>query len=45
MASSDGGIETVVVTLQDLAPLEELDRMRADFLGMVSAGSARTERQ
>ena len=32
----DGGIETVVVTLQDLAPLEELDRMRADFLGMVS---------
>jgi len=32
----DGGVETVVVTLQDLAPLEELDRMRADFLGMVS---------
>ena len=32
----DGGVESVVVTLQDLAPLEELDRMRADFLGMVS---------
>ena len=32
----DGGVETVVVTLQNLAPLEELDRMRADFLGMVS---------
>ena len=29
-------IETVVVTMQDLAPLEELDRMRAEFLGMVS---------
>ena len=32
----DGGIETVVIALQDLAPIEELDRMRADFLGMVS---------
>ena len=32
----DVGVETVVVTLQNLAPLEELDRMRADFLGMVS---------
>ena len=32
----DSGVETVVITLQDLAPLEELDRMRADFLGMVS---------
>jgi len=32
----DAGIETVVITLQDLAPLEELDRMRAEFLGMVS---------
>ena len=32
----DGGIETVVVTFQDLAPLKELDRMRADFLRMVS---------
>ena len=25
-----------MVTLQDLAPLEELDRMRSEFLGMVS---------
>ena len=32
----DGTLESVVVTLQDLAPLEELDRMRAEFLGMVS---------
>ena len=34
--SEDGQIESVVVTLQDLAPLEELDRIRAEFLGMVS---------
>ena len=32
---ADGAVETVVVTLQDLAPLEELDRLRAEFLGMV----------
>ena len=32
----DGEIESVVVTLQDLAPLEEQERMRAEFLGMVS---------
>ena len=34
--SADGAIESVVVTMQDLAPLEELDRLRAEFLGMVS---------
>ena len=34
--AEDGAVESVVVTLQDLAPLEALDRMRADFLGMVS---------
>ena len=34
---SDGdGIASVVVTIQDLAPLEELERLRAEFLGMVS---------
>ena len=32
----DGTVESVVVTLQDLAPLEELERLRAEFLGMVS---------
>jgi len=32
----DGEIESVVVTLQDLAPLEELERLRVEFLGMVS---------
>ena len=35
--AADGGtVETVVVTMQDLAPLEELDRLRSEFLGLVS---------
>ena len=34
--SADGAVESVIVTLQDLAPLEELERLRAEFLGMVS---------
>ena len=34
--SADGAAESLVVTLQDLAPLQELERLRADFLGMVS---------
>ena len=34
--STEGDVVSVVVTLQDLAPLEELDRLRAEFLGMVS---------
>ena len=33
---SDGGIESVVVTMQDLAAFEELERMRAEFLAVVS---------
>ena len=32
----DGEVASVVVTMQDLAPLDELDRLRAEFLGMVS---------
>ena len=36
IAAADGTVETVVATMQDLAPLEELDRLRAEFLGMVS---------
>ena len=32
----DGDIESVVVTMQDLARLEELERLRVEFLGMVS---------
>ena len=34
--SEDGEIESVVVTLQDMTPLEELERLRSEFLGMVS---------
>ncbi len=34
--SADGRVESVVVTLQDLAPLEDLERMRSRFLAMVS---------
>ena len=34
--SEDGEVVSVVVTMQDLAPLEELERFRAEFLGMVS---------
>ena len=33
---ADGEIGSVVVTMQDLAPLEELKRLRVEFLGMVS---------
>ena len=32
----DGGVESVVVTMQDLAPLEELERVRTEFLALVS---------
>lgn len=34
--SRDGDIESVVVTIQDMTPLEDLERLRAEFLGMVS---------
>ena len=33
--SGDGAVESLVVTLQDLAPLRELERLRDGFLGMV----------
>ena len=36
LRSAAGEVESVIVTLQDLAPLEELERMRAEFLAMVS---------
>ena len=32
----DGAVASVVVAMQDLAPLRELERQRAEFLGMVS---------
>ena len=34
--SEQGEVETVVVTLQDMTELQELERMRAEFLAMVS---------
>ncbi len=34
--SEKGEVVSVVVTMQDLAPLEELERQRAEFLSMVS---------
>ena len=34
--SEEGDVESVVVTIQDLTPLEEQERLRAEFLGMVS---------
>ncbi len=34
-AGDDGGAGSVVATLQDLAPLDEIDRMRSDFLALV----------
>ncbi len=34
--SDDGAVESMVVTLQDMAEVEELERMRAEFLAMVS---------
>ena len=34
--SPEGELESSVITLQDMTPLEELERQRAEFLGMVS---------
>ena len=34
--SEGGEVVSVVVTMQDLAPLEEVERQRAECLGMVS---------
>ena len=34
--ADDGAVESLVVTMQDLAPLQELERSRAQFLSMVS---------
>ena len=34
--AEDGEVESFVVTLQDMAPLEDLERLRAEFLAMVS---------
>ncbi len=34
--SAEGKVASVVVTMQDLAPIQELERLRAEFLSMVS---------
>ena len=34
--ADDGEVATVVVTLQDITPVEDLERLRTEFLGMVS---------
>ena len=34
--SADGAVESVVATMQDLTPLNELERLQTEFLGMVS---------
>ena len=33
--AAGGAVESVVVTMQDLAPLDEIERMRTEFLGLV----------
>ena len=33
--AGDGAVESVVATLQDLAPLDEIERLRSEFLGLV----------
>ena len=34
--SEEGAVESMIVTLQDMAAVQEMERMRAEFLGMVS---------
>ena len=34
--AEDGAVGSVVVTVQDLAPLDEIERQRTEFLGLVS---------
>ena len=34
--SVEGEVQSVVVTMQDLAPIKELDRLRTEFISMVS---------
>ena len=36
IVSDDGTVESMVVTMQDMTPLEDLERLRADFLAVVS---------
>ena len=34
--SAEGEVVSVIATMQDMTPLEDLERLRAEFLGMVS---------
>ena len=34
--SEEGVVESVVVTMQDMTPMEEIERLRTEFMGMVS---------
>ena len=34
--ATDGTVESCVVTIQDLTPIQNLERLRAEFLGIVS---------
>ena len=36
ICAEDGTVASVVVTMQDLAPMRDLERQRAEFLGLVS---------
>ena len=36
MRSKDGEVESVMMTIQDMTPLEDMERLRAEFLAMVS---------
>ena len=36
ICAEDGTVASVVVTIQDLAPIRDLERQRAEFLGLVS---------
>ncbi len=36
IAADAGGVGSVVVTLQDLAPIDEIERLRTEFLALVS---------
>ena len=36
ITAKDGEVVSVVVTMQDLAPIQELERLRTEFIGMVS---------
>ncbi len=36
ISSDEGEVESVVVTLQDMTPVKDLERLRAEFLAMVS---------